>query len=354
MPNYLSKMYDESYTFLLSKNTEFHLLANEAYLKSLQRPLDIERALEFPADFAILWKKTKCNKLYFHSPKQIGFCCSGIKPFGLEEMPKYKKIYTNCPLCEINTSVYHTHGKTDDGIIITLVRGGYEYNEADKLATLIEKDMLHKCLKDVFTEDVVQNIMNIIKKSSKYPCATIYKLINDLHDKRRKELAEKYKKAKEDYKNLIKYNIFNIKNEIKEELVNLNKIDRITKVPKYYIYDLLYKWYNSLDEKYNKKYIWDISEKWQLYSNEFYQQVNIPQIPESHYMLYKSPKKIKLSSDYPNHKGNLYLSNINKYKKVQNLIIINKKRLAFILNKKITNIITRIVFKYLEEFEFLI
>lgn len=354
MPNYLSKIYDQSYTFMLSKESEFELLANEKYLKSLQRPLDIERALEFPADFAILWKKTKCNKLYFHSPKQIGFCCPGISPFGLEQMPTYKLFYGTCPLCEINSSVYHTHGKTDDGTIITLIRGGYDYNEADKLATRIEKDMLHKCLKYIFTEDVVENLMDIIKKSSKYPCATIYKLINDLHDKRRKELAEKYRKAKADYKNLMKYNIFNIKKEIKEELVNLNKIDRITKVPKYYIYDLLYKWYNSLDKKYDKKYIWDISEQWQLYSNEFYHQVDIPEIPESHYMLYKSPKKIRLSSNYPNHKGNLYLLNIEKYTKIQNLIIINKKRLAFILNKNITNTITRIVFAYLEEFEFLL
>ena len=36
-------------------------------------------------------------------------------------------------------------------------------NEADKLATRIEKDMLHKCLKYIFTEDVVQNLMDIIK-----------------------------------------------------------------------------------------------------------------------------------------------------------------------------------------------
>ena len=355
MPNYLTKMANESYTFLLQKETEYGLLANESYLKLLQRPLDIERALEFPADFAILWKQhQKHNKLYFYSPKQIGFCCPGIKAIGLNEMPIYKRYFGNCPLCEINSSVSHTHGITDDGIIITLIKGGYDYQDADQLATLIEKDMLHKCLADIFSDEVVANLMDIIKKSIKFPCTTIHKLINDLHYKRKQELIKKYKKAKNDYEKLKKYNISNIKKEIKEELINLNEISRQTKVPKFYIYELLDNWFDSLDNIYDKKYIWNISEKWQKYSNKFYQQVNIPEIPETHYMLYKSPKKIRLSSNYPNHKGNLYLRNIEKYKKVHELIIFNKKIVGFILNKfLIKNVILKI-FTYLADYEYLL
>lgn len=352
-------MYEKSFTHLLSKKTELELITNEKYLKSLQRPLDIERALEFPADFAILWKKTKCNKLYFHAPKQIGFCCSGGGAIGLGKMPKYKIVYDKCPLCEINSSVYHTHGKVDANkttvaTIITLIRGGYEYKEADKLATQIEKDMLHRCLIDVCSEDVVKNLLDIINQSKKYPCATIYKLITDLHEQRKKELFEKYRKVKKDYKTIMEYKISYIMNELMVEIINLDRKDRSTRVPKFYIYDFIYKWYDSLDKSYINKYIWDISDKWQIYSDKFYTDITIPQIPESHYMLYKSPKKIRLSSEYPNHKGSSYLSEIAKYQKIHEEYIFHKKRVAFILNKYLSEYINRNIFTYLANYEFLL
>lgn len=334
------------------------LKLNQTYLLKHRRPYDIDRGLLFPCDFVIIWKNDTL-KPEFYSPCQITQSIGGIE-IGTNTTPKYTKCFTSCPLCkycgDLNKQrIYHQHGKTNDGLVLTLFRGGYEeygtQNSTD-IGTEIETSLLETILNYCNDGDplLVTSLIQKIKKLKYFPFTGLKYMIDIIDEEERykvKLMTQKYLKQLLEIKKL---KISSIKSEIHEYL-KTSPLD----TPGYIIVEELLSWYKKLNSSYDKKYIWDIWELWDLDKKEFYQKLVHHNIPSNHYRAYckDNGRYVPSMTKYPIHRDNL-LTDIQVCKDIYNGLINKKLILIWILQKNIGPYLIRTIFRFFSPIEFLI